>query len=185
MQPEGFGAFAPLFEDSIAYLTLLNCDHGSKDAIALVMKCCAAVSNPYRDICQLLRQPNWRPNLVGAVAIAALGHDPEATSQLWVTIDRGSWVTPQLAATAFLRDPQFTDHALERLQRGAMRSAKAASSLVHLLQRLPPRSGRVIVSPTSAEINKLLNEDKDSSGKIAECWLIALTRNLGALGVSL
>jgi hypothetical protein len=86
-----FGIYAPLFDGTGRYLTLLNLnDHSkSKRAISLIRECSASVSNPYLDICRLLRQNNWRPHLVGAVAIAMLPQNTKAIDQLWDSIDRG------------------------------------------------------------------------------------------------
>lgn len=111
--------FAPLFVDSIAYLRLLHLDGPeATEAVSLVVKCCASVSNPYEDTCRFLRQGYWRPHLVSAVAVATLAPDAQANRDLWAAIDSGSWVTPQLAAVAFLRDPMFASQAWERLQAG-------------------------------------------------------------------
>src|ERR1700691_4459567 len=102
-----FGIFAPLFEESTGYLVLLNLSEASESkwAVSLVKKCCASVSDPTDYICRFLNESNWRPHLVSAVAIALLPDNPKTIRQLWAAIDRDSWVTPQLAAVAFLRDP--------------------------------------------------------------------------------
>jgi len=87
---------------------------------------------------------------------------PEQPGGAVSAIDKGSWVTPQLAVAAFLRDPMFADHAQECLRSGCLidasacaglpalerhvstgpagtveRSAKTAASLVRLLEPLP------------------------------------------------
>ena len=205
---EGFGVFSPLFEGGVGYLTLLNL--GTPDAtkaISLIMKSCASASSPYQEICRLLRQTDWRPHLVGAVAIATLAHDPEATRELWSAIDKGSWVTPQLAAAAFLCDPRFADHARERLRLGCPidtsacarlpaleghisagpagrveRSAKTAASLVRLLERLPQQPDWFTSEATSVNLQNLLKRDMDSSAEIAEGWLARLKSHLARLG---
>jgi len=184
-----FGAFAPLFEDAlVGYLPLLHlCGSEATHAISLVMKCCASVSNPHQGICRMLRQPAWRPHLVSAVAIATLPYDPETNHALWFAIDKGSWVTPQLAVAAFLRDPAFVDHAQGRLRSGCpvdtdhvAPSAKMAASLVRLIS-LRLQQPDWVSAQAAAKVTSLLNKDVDSSGEIAERWLMALKKHLGAL----
>jgi hypothetical protein len=155
-----------------------------------------------------LRQTDWRAHLVGAVAIAALAYDAEAMRGLWTAVDKGSWVTPQLAAAAFLRDPTFTDHARGRLRSGCPidtspysglsvvarhsltgpggtieRSAKAAASLFRLLELLPQRPDWLTEAAT-ADLANLLKKDTDSSAQIAEEWLAGLKRHLTGLGLA-
>jgi hypothetical protein len=205
---EGFGVFSPLFEGGVAYLTLLNL--GTPDAttaISLIMKLCASASDPYQEVCRLLRQPNWRPHIVGAVALATLAHDPEATRELWSAIDKRSWVTPQLAAAAFLCDPTFADHARERLRlsrrldtsacarlpalerhisvgpAGRVEpSAKAAAALVRLLELLPHPPDWLSVEAASLDLQNLIKRDRDSSAELAEQWSVGLKNHLGRLG---
>jgi hypothetical protein len=183
---QGFGIFSPLFAGG-GYLKLLNLQPDAAQAISLIMKCCAAPANPYPDICRMLRDVNWRPHLVGAVAIATLASDSKVNDELWTAIDRGSWVTPQLVAVAFLRDPMFADRAQERLRPGysvdtsrlaglsslerhsfcgpggsVERSAKTAASLVRLLGLLPQRPDWLIEVASSAAMANLLDKDIDS-----------------------
>jgi hypothetical protein len=209
---EEFGIFTPLLGPRTSgYLPLLNLVEPEATAsISLVIQCCASTSNPYPDICGLLRGNDWRPNLVGAVAMATLTHDPEANNELWDAIDRGSWVTPQLAAVAFMRDPMFGDRARERLRSGCLadisrvaplaaaarhtstgaggsveRSEKTAASLVKLAGLLPQKPDWLIAATSSPEMIKLLSKDIDASGLIAEGWLKALKEKLARLGVAL
>jgi hypothetical protein len=194
-----FGIFDPLLKGTVVYLKLLHLD--GSEAVSLVMKCCASVSNPYEDICRLLRQINWRSHLVAAVALATLPGSTEANYELWNAIDKGSWVTPQLAAVAFLRDPMFACRARVRLRSGCPvdalhatkvsaaerhsstgpggsveRSAKTAASLVALVGLLR-ETDWLVVEAASADLMNLLDKDVDSSGMIAERWLRRLTGN--------
>ena len=208
---QGFGCFSLLFEGPVGYLSLLNLEGAdASQAVSLVIKCCASVSNPYQDICRLLRESNWRPHLVGAVAIATITHKREATRELWSAIDRGSWVTPQLAVAAFMRDPMFVDNARERLRSGclvdmsacarlpalerhillgptgpAARSAKTVASLIRLSGLLPQRPDWLSVEAAPLDLQNLLKKDLDSSGDMAERWLSRLNDHLIRLGVGL
>src|SRR5688572_24296551 len=107
MHPE-FGIFEPVFESAHGYLALLGLNSGdATEAVELVRNCCGKVSNPSSDIYRLLAEPNWRPHLVAAVAAIVSGFDAETANLLWRRLDRGSWVTPQIAAALFLVDPDF------------------------------------------------------------------------------
>lgn len=208
---QGFGIFGPLFQDTPGnppgYLALLHLDRPEATrAISSVMKCCASAPRPYEDICRLLRQTNWRPHLVGAVAIATLASNSKANDELWLAIDKGSWVTPQLAAVAFLHDPLFADHARERLRSGCPvdtsrsaglgaaerhsstgpggsveRSAKTAASLIGLVGLLPQQTHWAIAETSSVKMMNLLKNDIDSSGLIAQRWLQMLKGKLADL----
>ena len=197
---QGYGIFAPLLKRTIVYLKLLHLDGPeATGAVSLVMKCCASVPNPYEDICRLLRQNNWRSHLVAAVALATLPSNTEANIELWNAIDKGSWVTPQLAVVGLLRDPMFADRARETLRSGCSvdasqaarlsaaerhsstgpggrveRSAKTAASLVALVGLLP-ETDWLVAEAASADLMNLLDKDIDSSGMIAERWLKKLS----------
>jgi len=184
-----FGIYKPLFDGTGGYLTLLNLGEHSKSkrAISLIMKCSASVSNPYQDICRLLRQNNWRPHLVGSVAIAVLPQNAQAIDQLWGAVDRDSWVAPQLVAVAFLRDPRFADHAGDRLRFWSSSvgpSGKAPAALVRLIELLPKAPDSLTAAASAPTLVNLLKNDVDSSGTIAEEWLRSLRENLIDLGVS-
>ena len=118
MQPD-FGIFEPVFKTAHGYLSLLNltADDAPK-AVELVLDCCRETTNPYRDICRLLADLNWRPHLVAAVAVIVSGHDPEATRGLWHRIDTGSWVTPQIGVALYLVDRDFEAQSRSRLEAG-------------------------------------------------------------------
>src|SRR2546423_1828177 len=60
---------------------------------------------------------NWRGHLISAVAmLLAADHDNLPVTDLWNTFDSGSWVAPQLAATASLVDKQFVQQARRRIE---------------------------------------------------------------------
>jgi len=199
-----FGVFAPLFRESAGYLVLLNLNDASesKCAVSLVKKCCESVPDATGDICRFLQELNWRPHLVGAVAVALLPHNPKTIQQLWSAIDADSWVTPQLAAVAFLRDPKFTRRAGERLgfrrslrrdddedssegQDGLtschaplLKSGKAVASLKRLMELLPQSPDWFVSGTLPSELRQLLNDDRNLPGEYVEEWLRRLRRNL-------
>ena len=196
MKPE-FGIFEPVFQSAHGYLSLLNL-HGDDagQSVALVEDCCSRTSDPYLDICRLLAETNWRPHLVAAVAVFVLGCHRDAVRLLWHRIDTGSWVTPQIGATLFEVDPDFSAQARKRLETGcpldasdliAMspierhsatgpadivhRSAKPARSLLHLVQMISPRRVWMDDLRASTDLQSLLGEDIDGSDAITDGWL--------------
>lgn len=59
----------------------------------------------------LVERADWRGNLVGAVAALFLRDPEDALTRLWDRLEKGSWVSPQLACVLERLDPAFADHA--------------------------------------------------------------------------
>lgn len=198
-----------MFVAEDGYLKLLHLGSpGTIRAVSLVVKCCQASKNPHQEVVKLLDQTDWRPHLVAAVAVAILGYDEKSLTKLWSSIDARSWVTPQLAVAAYLKDPKFSESAKVRIQAGCpvialrqisncssnrqsdvgpalipIQSAKLAASLVRLvgLLSVPPRWFKA--QESSPELTALLSKDEDLSGEIAESWLVTLKTMLQSLEI--
>jgi hypothetical protein len=194
---EDFGTFEPIFGEGAPYLALLNLSSPDvPKVVARVIHLAQAAPEPYQEIEILLDDRNWRPHLVGAVALASLPYNQSALAKLWRAVDAGSWVTPQLVAIAYLRDPNFKHEALSRLQNlcplnlesllsmtpierhsaagpagGRHRSAKTAASLRELLKNARDLTDQEIAVMESPEVKKLAEDDFDASGEIAREWL--------------
>jgi len=212
-----YGIFWPLFEplpEPISvpgYLTLLHLDaRGAKAAVSLILESSRKSTEAFQEIGRLLDKSDWRPHLVGAVALAALGYDENTLNKLWTAFDSGSWVAPQLAAAAYLRDPNFADNARARIKSrcavndsraAAMsplerhmaegpagprhRSAKAAVSLISLL-RLHHQQPEWLTSELSLpDLVILLSEDIDQADRIAVAWLASLRTLFKSLAIKL
>jgi hypothetical protein len=148
---------------------------------------------------------NWRPHLVAAVALSVLGNNREAFAKLCSAFDAGTWVTPQLAVVAYLRDPDFSEPARERVQAGCPvdasrlapssplerhvafgpagapeRSAKAASALIYL-RTLGGPSEWLTTGPASPNLVTPLSADRDNASSIAAAWPGSLKTILGSL----
>lgn len=182
-----FGIFEPVFASAHGYLALLHL--GGTDAaeyVRTVKRCCDSVATPYGDIIKLLENPNWRPHLVAAIALATKGYHELSFEALWSAFDSGSWVSPQLAVVASLHDSNFSNRARSRLSSlcrvdetrgrgmsmlerhsatgpgsGLDRAAKAAATLNFLLQ--PDYT-------PSAELQSLIERDVDDSSAITQRW---------------
>jgi hypothetical protein len=59
------------------------------------------------EIAAMLAAADWRPQIVGAASVVALGANASRLAALWGAVERPSWVSPQLAAAASLADPAF------------------------------------------------------------------------------
>lgn len=203
-----FGVFSPIFDSEPGYLDLLNLDSPNSNlAVSRVMECGRLSSDSFLDIGRLLDEANWRPHLVAAVALSVLGYNRTAFAKLWSAFDAGSWVTPQLAAVAYLRDPDFLDKARVRVQARCPvdasrltsrspverhvdfgpagipeRSAKAISALIYLLS-LFGTSDWLTTELASPDLATLLSRDRDSASSIAEFWLGSLKAILRSLAI--
>ncbi len=199
MAQKRFGIFSPIFESG-DYLSLLNLDSNEAvTAVFAVVKCCRSSKTPHHEIVGLLDDANWRRHIVAAVAVSALNYEPASMIKIWATFDSGSWVTPQLAVSAFLRDPNFSELAkarilarcpLESSRLDSMtplerhiaagpagmlpRSAKAAAELLRLVELLQPHPEWLPTERSSPDLVALLADDVDRAALIGEEWLAKL-----------
>ena len=156
-----FPAFAPAFGsgplETGAYLVLLNLGRRQSEAVLIVARCLNAAEDKRMQVSSLLRgslgeldqlradgarlsdadwdrlmdSSNWRPQLVGCVALLAMNPQERPLDALLDAACRPSWVSPQLLATTALADVSNWDGQVESaiLARG---DAKAAAALLAL-----------------------------------------------------
>ncbi len=206
----GFGPFDRLFgaghKDLPAYLRLLHCrDPDVQTAIDWIEEALALCQEDRKKwITALLCEGNWRPHLVGILAIL-LAPDEELSSYLWQAIDQGSWVMPQLSICALLCDQHFAREAKNRLTKGCpvlapkfdtalrrhveygptgmtSRSGKMAASLLALCEMLPSMTPWVAEFHGSELCRELLALDVDNSEEIVKKWLGSVQRLFAARG---
>ena len=139
----------------------------------------------------MLRDVNWRPHLVGAIA-TYYNTANVAIAQMWAALDAGSWVAPQLGGILSLRDPNFITNAVDRLRNRCplsgdpeysigspverhsaqgpagthLRSSKSAASLLELLPE-----DRATEFSSNGDLQSLIADDYDGSARIATSWL--------------
>lgn len=207
-----FPSFSPIFEAGTLYLAFLHL-HGSElpAAFAFVRNACASSVRPANEIKSLLEEVGWREHLVAAAAILT-NKDlvNEVADDLWRTFDTGSWVSPQLAVVASLRDPQFAVKARVRIRSGCPqdtksldallplerhvvegpastveRSAKSLSALVYLVGLSLEDKGWLTQELQRDETRCLLAQDADFGGRIAENWLTNLRQQSNDLGIEI
>jgi hypothetical protein len=136
----GYPSFAPLFQRSryLTFITPRRRDPGVVEALDALDGALRTSTSIVHEISALLRDLNWRPNLVAAAAVAraGMGQGP-VLRELWLAIDRPSWVSPQLAAATSIVDPRFADGARARSARATGKTATALAALAGL----PPPPG--------------------------------------------
>lgn len=200
-----FASFTPLFERSPQarvprYLLLLNIAPDAREAVDEIRRAVTASGERLdSEIAALLRERNWRSQLVGAVATLVAGGGDARIDALWSAVDRPSWISPQLVATASLLDPAFDARARERLDRHraldakdasgtpwperhsalgpgsiAEHSAKVVGSLLRMCELRPSASEWIASYSSDATLRAFIATDVDHGGDIAEEWSRAI-----------
>ena len=144
MSFEKFGPFAPAFEPEglsvPGYLELFALNEPRAQVALDLIERALSAGDPRPWVDLLLGDPDWRPHLIGAMAVILDEGRSLDPGCLWAAMDRSSWVSPQLAVTAYLVDGRFAARARERLE-GGRASAKLCAALAHLCRKLPSSSG--------------------------------------------
>lgn len=116
------GSFAQLFEPSPTgnayYMSLLALDgDNAREALERVAQGLKLSPHSEDELVTLLYPDRgWRQNLVGLTGVVLRGSFNRLVAALWKAFDAGSWVMPQLAVAAFLRDPDFDAQAKRRIE---------------------------------------------------------------------
>ena len=196
---EDFGpysvAFANTGRNRNSYYALKSLTTKRGLEAAIVVRDVALSGDTEEFVLRMLRDINWRPNMVAAVSTYYRAY-PSTITQMWAALDAGSWVTPQLAVVLSIRDTEFTRQAIARLNRGCPvsddpeyrvetaaaqhsaqgpagsqgRSAKSASSLFAILQADSPDEPNTIALADDADLQRLIANDVDRGGAIAISW---------------
>ena len=198
----GFPSFAPLFERSEGvsvplYLTLIGSltQEDAQITIPIVRRCVAESPDATAEVMALFADYNWRPQIVGAVALLTGLVNTKILHALWTAFDSGSWVSPQLAVTASQCDPDFASEARQRIEAGcpintsrldgidwatrhsaagpisfAMHSSKALASLVTICQIIPDVAPWLEQVIADENISGLLQGYTDGAEHIVTYW---------------
>jgi hypothetical protein len=205
-----FGPFAAVLKapGEPAALSLLSMRGTEVGAVIDRIERALSADDSVRGAAALFASPDWRPHLIGAVALIVDGGRRLDSTALWTAIDAGSWVTPQLVTTAYLVDPAFAERLRDRI--GAtctvvvpanlspaerhratgpatpeQRSAKLLASLVRIGMHAPALTGWLRTAASRPELAALQAADRDKSGNIAENWLENADRQFRARGRAL
>src|SRR5690349_21886719 len=103
----------------VNYLALLNLHIDVENTVKSIKNIITTEQKEIveRDARLLLLARNWRFHLVACGVMLAGLHSAALLDQLWIVLQRGSWVAPQIAATLFLLDRAFGVRALEAIMR--------------------------------------------------------------------
>ena len=176
------------------YLNLLHIDE--RDTLIALKAILWEDRDLSAQIVALLSEMDWRPQLVGATTMALGAADKATCAALWEAFDSGSWVAPQLAAAAFLTDPDFENQALSRIETGCPinrqrlegldwkirhsaagpesfsgHSAKGLSALVGLCKRWPKVEKRLETILSREDIQTQISGNDEGDGSFAAKWL--------------
>jgi hypothetical protein len=191
-----FGPFAAVLKSPGEPVPLILLSMRSAQAGAVIdrIERVMASEDAVRGVDALFASPDWRPHLLGAVALILDGGRRFDPSGMWKAIDAGSWVTPQLVTTAYLIDPSFADRLRDRIDAKCavviapnlssverhhatgpatpeQRSAKLLASLVRIGVLAPALAGWLRTASSRPELAALQTADRDKAGNIAENWL--------------
>lgn len=152
-------AFRPFFaERPRAHLSMLNAlPLGVLNGLVTAIRSSADAESSLL----ALLEKDWRKELVGAVG-ALVTPSPRLVAAIWAAFDRGSWVSPQLAAVLRRIDPDF----MERARRGidewpsTSRDPKGLSALMALGRQLPAPRESWPAGEVDAERSALLDLDR-------------------------
>lgn len=181
LQPEE----VPFPAGYLVFLNPVNGDH-ARHHVALLLHSNRALGDRLDGVLAgWLAERNWRPHLVAAVSLLLAEPTPARRDLLWQAIDRYSWVSPQLVATASLIDPEFEEQARQRIEAclntplppppegdnltNVTTSPKRLAALLALCERdsTPPWLAFCLAHPGVA--NRVVR-DVDRGGEIARRW---------------
>jgi hypothetical protein len=157
---------------------------------------------------RLFDDPDWRPHLVGAIALVVDDGDNLDPRPLWRAIDAGSWVIPQLVVTALMVDRDFPERLVDRVERSCPISVPLGLSSIERHSASGPasnieRSAKLLASLLSVgsavlslaswiagvrerpTVVDLLGQDFDNAPSIAAAWHRALVEQFSLRGRAL
>ena len=162
---ERFGAFAPVFVGGPEgkpglgwWLVLLKQYEDGAAAVRVVRDCLERCDDRRAAVARLLLTPqNWRPRLVGCVAVLVAEPSDRPLDALLQAVRAGSFVAPQLLVTASLVCPvgwerEVADDVLERGH------PKAAAAFV------------AVSAAAAPELEQLATTDRQGGAAIARRW---------------
>ncbi len=161
------------------YRQLLYMDANSIPALSIIQEILGDCKTAVSEVEAMLFDPNWQAHLVASAAIALGVVSDESITALWQAFDRGSFVSPHLAAVAALVDDDFQTKAKQRLMKNdpfsANGDAKALPALLAL--SLQNAEGNAWAKEFSKrfDVRLMLGRDRDDGGRIALDWQIGFT----------
>jgi hypothetical protein len=181
---EQFGPFAHAFTRNArsvpGHLELLGLQGRAAQVVIDRIERALARDGAFRFVDVLFDDPNWRPHLVGAVALILDDGDHTLVRALWRAIDAGSWVIPQLVVTALMIDRDFPARLVERVE--ASCSAKLLASLLSVGAAVQSLGSWIAGAREEPRVVDLLKQDVDNAPSIAEGWQKRLVEHFALRG---
>jgi hypothetical protein len=175
----------------VNYAELLNLKlEGSTKAISRLIKVVEKNDYIIDQIIALLNSRNWRHQLIATIAILYLDVNKALIFKLWNAFDRGSWVCPQIAAALFLKDKNFIEQAIERInnlceikdealkkrwEKAGIKKipgySKGLISLMILCEQIPSLKPWIEKKFQSPEILEVVRPDSHHIGNLCLNWM--------------
>jgi hypothetical protein len=187
-----FGPFGAVFEKGDlpvpGYLPLLNLNEHREVQVAIdrIQRALQA-GDPRRWVTALLKDPNWRPHLVAAIAHLLDRKEKLSRVYLWKAIDSGSWVTPQLIVAAMFSDKAFIQRAIKRVESPGARNGKLLASIFGVSKMVPELGEQLEKWKSNSEVREMLDQDAawDESDSIAAHWADVIRKHFASRGIVL
>lgn len=193
-----FGEFASVWRDGISppiHLRLLAWYDGPFPArdIVCIAELVAQSGDVSGDIGRLFGADNWRPHIVGAIALLVqAARDDVDVRPLWDAVDAGSWVSGYLVAVASVVDARFVERAKARLASGCPTRLPDYPSLAARHSAAGPETEEQRSSKLRAALLEFAPSDEvemDASAAVelearaAEQWLSWIMGALRSVGI--
>jgi hypothetical protein len=165
------------------YTTLLNLAPVAAESFRQIEANVNTIENIEAVVYDLLGIGNWRLLVATCGYLLFTGVTEEMRPLVWENFD-SSWVAPQLAVVAYLKDDQFQKHARDRIEKVARGEfpydAKSTAALIYLCKRLDSAQGWLQPALQSEQLRSfILHHDSDGGDGIAAGWLYRAKQLLG------
>jgi len=125
------------------------------------------------DVKTCLVVKNWRPNLIACVSMI-LTKNSDNLPFLWLSIESGNWVSPQLCIAAFLIDQNFEENALITLSKDIDDKTRISLSVI----MMSCFSG-ALSTDDIARYQYSIKSNLDNVGRIMSSWLERINNIIG------
>ncbi len=170
MRPD-FGVFEWVLE-ARGHLSLLGLVSDKSASVVERIRQTVGLAGASEDAIRLLADRNWRPHIVGGIAMVFDTEPERLVPGAWEAVDLGSWVAPQLVACLGFADPRFPEGVRSRIEavETSAPSPKVVASLIAACEAYPSLRRSVTSLPELVGVQELLRDDIDNSGRIAHDW---------------
>ena len=125
----------------------------------------------------LLKNENWRPHLVASLAILKIKKEEQLklSVDLWETLKKGSWVSPQILVVLSIIDDNFEQIAKEICKYGFKIAYSKMTAVEHHSARGPAGSSvdsQKVIASAEYLLNGSITDsvENDGGGSIAKYW---------------